>query len=105
MPHQHTDILLLRTLEQNPTLTQRAVAAEIGMSLGKVNYCLNKLIEKGLIKANNFRHSDNKKSYAYLLTPKGVEEKRRLTISFLQHKMEEYDRLESEIAQLQQDIV
>ena len=100
MPNQHTDITILRTLEQNPALTQRGVAAEIGVSLGKVNYCIKKLIEKGLIKANNFRHSDNKKSYAYLLTPKGVEEKRRLTISFLQHKMEEYDRLESEIAQL-----
>ena len=104
MPHQHTDILLLRTLEQNPTLTQRVVAAEIGMSLGKVNYCLNKLIEKGLIKANNFRQSSNKKSYVYLLTPKGIEEKRRLTISFLQHKMEEYERLELEISQLQQEI-
>jgi len=81
-----------------------ALASEMGISLGKVNYCLKKLMEKGWVKAKNFYHIPNKSSHSYLLTPKGIEEKRKLTISFLQHKMEEYELLKTEIMQLQQDV-
>jgi len=95
---------LIRKLEHNPDYTQRELAKEMGISLGKVNYCLKKLVEKGWIKAKSFHNNPNKSSYAYLLTPKGIEEKGKLTITFLQHKMEEYELLKREIIQLQQEI-
>ena len=95
---------LLRRLEQNPDCTQRELSNEMGISLGKVNYCLKKLVEKGWIKAKNFHNSNNKTAYAYLLTPKGIEEKGKLTMEFLQRKMVEYEMLKSEIAQLQEEI-
>jgi len=95
---------LLRRLEQNPDCTQRELANEMGISLGKVNYCLKKLIGKGWVKAKNFSLSQNKKSYSYLLTPTGIEEKGKLTVSFLQSKMEEYEMLKTEIMQLQHEI-
>jgi len=95
---------LLSRLEQNPDCTQRELANEMGISLGKVNYCLKKLIEKGWIKTKNFHNSNNKAAYAYLLTPKGIEEKGKLTIEFLQRKMVEYELLKTEIMQLQQDM-
>ena len=94
---------LLRRLESNPTYTQRELSKELGVSLGKVNYCIKKLTEKGLIKLMNFSRNPNKAGYAYLLTPKGIEEKGKLTISFLKLKMEEYEMLKSEIEQLQQE--
>jgi len=93
---------LLRRLEQNPDCTQRELASEMGVSLGKVNYCLKKLVEKGWVKAKNFYRSP-KISHAYILTPKGIEEKGKLTIEFLQRKMVEYEMLKSEIEQLQQE--
>jgi len=95
---------LLRRLEQNPDCTQRELSNEMGISLGKVNYCLKKLVEKGWIKAKNLHNSSNKTAYAYLLTPKGIGEKGKLTIEFLQRKMVEYEILKSEIAQLQEEI-
>ena len=91
-------------LERNPDYTQRELAREMGISLGKVNNCLKKLAEKGWIKAKSFQNSQNKGSYAYLLTPKGIEEKSKLTITFLQYKMEKYELLKKEITQLQQEI-
>ena len=94
---------LLRRLENNPTYTQRELSKELGISLGKVNYCIKKLTEKGLIKLMNFSRNPNKAGYAYLLTPKGIEEKGRLTISFLKYKIEEYELLKSEIEQLKQE--
>ncbi len=94
---------LLKTLEENPSLSQRAIAKQLGVSLGKVNYCLNALIEKGCLKVNNFRSSDNKLAYAYLLTPRGVEEKARMTIVFLKCKMHEYERLRREIDELKRE--
>jgi EPS-associated MarR family transcriptional regulator len=94
---------LLRRLESNPTYTQRELSKELGISLGKVNYCIKKLTEKGLIKLMNFSRNPNKAGYAYLLTPKGIKEKGKLTISFLKYKMEEYEMLKSEIEQLQQE--
>jgi EPS-associated MarR family transcriptional regulator len=94
---------LLRLLEPNPSLSQREVARELGISLGKVNYCLKALVNKGLIKAANFKNSKNKAAYMYLLTPRGLEEKARVTTRFLQIKMQEYKALRQEIEQIRQE--
>lgn len=94
---------LLKTLEENPGLSQRDLAKRLGVSLGKVNFCLNALVEKGSLKINNFRNSDNKIAYAYLLTPGGVEEKARITLHFLKYKVQEYERLRKEIEELQRE--
>lgn len=91
---------LLKTLEENPSLSQRDLAKRLGISLGKVNFCLNALIAKGSLKINNFRNNENKLAYAYLLTPRGVEEKARITVGFLKHKMQEYEQLRKEIEEL-----
>ena len=92
---------LLRKLESSPEYTQRDLSREIGVSLGKVNYCIKKLTEKGFIKLTNFKQNPNKMGYAYLLTPKGIEEKSRLTLSFLKRKVNEYEILKKEINELQ----
>jgi len=94
---------LLKTLEDNPSLSQRDLAKHLGISLGKVNFCLNALVGKGLLKVGNFRNSSNKLAYAYLLTPHGVEQKARMTVEFLQIKMQEYERLRAEIAELKRE--
>ena len=101
MNNQDIRLDLLRKLESNPEYTQRELSREMGVSLGKVNYCMKKLTEKGLIKLSNFTHNQNKMGYAYLLTPSGVEEKTRLTISFLKRKLIEYEVLKKEINALQ----
>jgi EPS-associated MarR family transcriptional regulator len=90
-------------LEEYPELSQRDLAKRLGVSLGKVNFCLNALVEKGSLKINNFRNSENKLAYAYLLTPRGVEEKARITVQFLKNKVREYERLKSEIEELQRE--
>ena len=95
---------LLRRLESNPEYTQRELSQEMGVSLGKVNYCMKKLTEKGLIKLTNFTHNPNKIGYAYLLTPSGIEEKSRLTFSFLKRKIKEYETLKDEISKLKLDV-
>jgi len=95
---------LLRKLEEKPSYTQRELSKEMGVSLGKVNYCMKKLIEKGLVKLSNFSHNEDKASYIYLLTPKGIENKSKLTIEFLKIKIKEYEILQEEIAMLKQDI-
>ncbi len=95
---------LLRLLEQNPELTQREAAAELGISLGKLNYCLRALVEKGMVKAQNFRNSRQKAGYMYILTPQGIEEKMRVTRAFLARKHHEYDELVTEIEQLQAEV-
>ena len=97
----NTSYGLLKTLEDNPSLSQRDLAKRLGISLGKVNFCLNALIEKGCLKVNNFRNSNNKLAYAYLLTPRGVEQKTRMTVEFLQIKLQEYEHLRVEIEELQ----
>ena len=97
MNNQDIRLDLLRKLESNPEFTQRELSREMGMSLGKVNYCIKKLTEKGLIKLTNFTHNPNKVGYAYLLTPSGIEEKTRLTFSFLKTKLIEYEVLKKEI--------
>ena len=91
---------LLKLLEPNPQLSQREVARELGISLGKVNYCLKALVDKGWIKAANFKNSKNKAAYMYLLTPRGIEEKTRVTARFLQRRMQEYEALRDEIKQI-----
>lgn len=95
---------LLRLLETNPKLSQREVARHLGMSLGKVNYCLRPLVEKGWIKAANFKNSRNKMAYAYFLTPRGIEEKARVTKRFLQHKMREYEELRADIERIRAEV-
>ena len=94
---------LLKTLENNPGLSQRDLAKRLGVSLGKINYCLNALVEKGCLKVNNFRNNDNKLAYAYLLTPRGIEEKARFTVRFLKSKMQEYEHLRAEIKELKRE--
>jgi EPS-associated MarR family transcriptional regulator len=103
MSDESTSYGLLKTLENNPSLSQRDLAKRLGISLGKVNFCLNALVAKGCLKVNNFRNSDNKLAYAYLLTPRGVEQKARMTVEFLQIKMQEYQRLRTEIEELQRE--
>ena len=94
---------LLRKIEANPEYTQRELSREMGVSLGKVNYCMKKLIEKGWVKLMNFSKNPNKVGYVYLLTHKGIEEKGKLTLSFLKIKIEEYEILKDEITKLKQD--
>ncbi len=101
MNNQDIRLDLLRKLESSPHFTQRELSKEMGVSLGKVNYCMKKLTEKGLIKLTNFTHNPNKMGYAYLLTPSGIEEKSRLTFSFLKRKLIEYEVLKKEINALQ----
>ena len=95
---------LLKILQDKPDLSQRELAREVGLSLGKTNYCLRALIEKGFIKASNFRNSQNKVAYAYLLTPSGIEEKVHATSYFLRRKLAEYGALEKEIEQLRDEV-
>ena len=94
---------LLRKLEVNPECTQRELSKEMGVSLGKINYCMKKLIEKGWIKLSNFSNKTDKVGYIYLLTPEGIEQKTRLTFRFLTIKMKEYEMLKVEISKLKQD--
>jgi EPS-associated MarR family transcriptional regulator len=93
---------ILHLLKEQPQLSQRALANELGLSLGKVNHCVQALIEKGFIKARNFRNSQNKTAYMYYLTPKGVKEKARVTVRFFQKKVAEYEQLKVEIEALRQ---
>ena len=95
---------LLRLLDASPSLTQRELARGMGVSLGKFNYCVNALIEKGWIKARNFRNSNNKLAYAYLLTPRGIEQKAAITVHFLRRKIAEYEALKREIDVLRREV-
>ena len=88
---------LLRKLNKNPKSSQRELAKDLGFSLGKLNYCLKALQEKGLVKIQNFSKNPKKINYIYILTPKGISEKTKLTISFMKRKMKEYDELRREL--------
>lgn len=94
---------LMRLLEASPEVSQRDVARELGISLGKVNYCLRALIAKGWVKASRFRGSRRKSAYVYLLTPRGVREKARFTVLFLAAKRREYDTLRREIDEIRRE--
>lgn len=91
----------LKLLQENPNVTQRTLAKEVGINVSSINFCLKALVDKGWIKVGNFKKNPDKLSYAYLLTPTGVAEKAALTQRFLQHKMAEYDKLRGEIDLLQ----
>jgi EPS-associated MarR family transcriptional regulator len=91
----HFDVL--RKIQKKPDSTQRELAEELGFSLGKLNYCLKALEQKGLVKIKNFQKNPNKINYFYVLTPKGITEKTKLTINFMKRKMKEYDELKSEL--------
>lgn len=95
---------VMRALEANPQLSQRDLAKTLGVSLGVINYCLKGLVEKGQVKVSNFRASGNKLRYAYVLTPRGVLERARLTKNFLQRRMAEHEALRAEIAALQEEL-
>jgi EPS-associated MarR family transcriptional regulator len=95
---------LLRLLEENPRMSQRDVARELGISLGKVNYCLKSLVAKGWIKAQNFKNSRNKAAYMYLLTPRGIEARAGVALRFLQSKMREYETLRADIEQIRTEV-
>ena len=99
-----TQYKILKHIEVNPRATQRELAAELGDSVGKVNYCLKALIDKGWVKANNFKNNPSKLGYLYLLTPLGIAEKAKLTVSFLQRKLHEHERITLEIEQLQKQL-
>ena len=88
---------VLRKINKKPKATQRELAEELGFSLGKLNYCLKALKLKGLIKINNFEKNPNKFNYIYVLTPRGISEKTKLTINFMKQKMKEYDELKKEM--------
>ncbi|HQS38138.1 MAG: MarR family EPS-associated transcriptional regulator [Methylotenera sp. 17-45-7] len=88
---------ILKLVEAKPEISQRELAKDLGISLGKANFCLKALIEIGLLKATNFRNSQNKLAYMYLLTPSGVEEKSKITLRFLKIKMREYELLKQEL--------
>ena len=88
---------ILRKIKNKPNYSQRQMAKELGLSLGKLNYCLRALINKGLIKINNFKTNKNKIRYVYILTPKGISTKTKLTINFMKRKMKEYDEVKKEI--------
>jgi EPS-associated MarR family transcriptional regulator len=101
---EDTHYKVLKIIESNPEITQRELAGELGVSLGKANYCLKSLMEKGWVKANNFKNSNNKLAYAYLLTPRGIEQKTALTLHFLKRKMTEYEQLRQEIEEMQKEV-
>ena len=99
-----THLKVLRSIEENPEITQRELAQKLGVSLGKVNYCLKALIDRGWIKANNFKRSNNKASYAYLLTPRGIEEKAKITVRFLKQRIRDYEQIKREIVELEPEV-
>jgi len=100
---EDTHLRLLRLIEARPDLSQRDLARELGISLGKINYCLKALVDKGLVKVRNFRNSSNKLAYAYLLTPRGIDSKASIAVQFLKRKVAEYEMLKLEIEQLQRE--
>lgn len=95
---------ILKLVESNPMLSQRELAKELGVSLGKANFCLKALIDVGMIKATNFRNNKNKSAYMYLLTPSGIEAKAIVTLKFFKRKIEEHDALMREIEELRKDV-
>jgi EPS-associated MarR family transcriptional regulator len=88
---------VLRKIKSSPKSTQRELAEELGFSLGKLNYCLKSLKNKGLVKIKNFKKNPNKINYIYVLTPKGISERTKLTVNFMKRKMHEYDELKNEL--------
>ncbi len=105
MPPETQRLALLKLLERNPNFSQRELARAMGVSLGKTNYCLKAMVEKGFVKLGKFCQNKNKQAYAYLLTPSGVEEKARIVRGFLQRKEAEYEAIQNEIEALRGDLL
>jgi EPS-associated MarR family transcriptional regulator len=103
MLNDETRYRILKMLEADPQASQRRIADELGISLGRVNYCLQALVRKGLVKVNNFRSAQSKRAYLYLLTPRGIEERARVTARFLRVKLDEYEILKRELEELQRE--
>ena len=101
---EDTQFRVLRLLQENPEMSQRELAAAVGVSVGGMHYVLNALIEKGLVKLGNFAAAEDKRRYAYILTPKGLAQKALITKRFLVRKIEEYEALKSEIEELQREV-
>ena len=97
MKYHFEEFEILRKIGKNPNLSQRKLAKDLGFSLGKLNYCLKALRQKGFIKFQNFKKNPKKETYFYILTPRGISMKTRMTISFMKTKMKEYDELKSEL--------
>jgi EPS-associated MarR family transcriptional regulator len=95
---------IFKIIAENPQINQRELSRKLGISLGKVNYCLKALMEKGWVKAQNFKNNKNKLSYAYLLTPSGIEQKAAVTLRYLKRKMEEYDQLKQAVEELKKEV-
>ena len=104
MHKSDTEYTILKILKDNPKMTQRQMASELGLSLGKTNYVVRALVDKGWVKLSNFKRSDNKLGYIYLLTPEGLSEKAILAQNFLKRKSEEYNRLKKEIETLKNEL-
>lgn len=102
--NEETRYRLLKLLHEDPSLSQRKLAEAMGISLGKVNYCMQALLKRGLVKARNFKNSQNKIAYTYYLTPQGIDEKARITVSFLRNKLHEYERLVRDIEELRKEV-
>ncbi len=98
------ELAAMRAVAETPTASQRSLATALGISLGKTNFLLRALLDKGLVKSENFRRSDNKLAYLYLLTPSGVATKARMTREYLQRKEREYALLQAEIARLRSEV-
>jgi len=96
MKNEDDQFNILRSISKNPEASQRNISKNLGLSLGKVNYCLQALKQKGLIKISNFHKSEDKLKYAYVITPRGFTEKAKLTVKFMKRKMQEYDELKKE---------
>jgi len=104
MDSESQRLAILKLLHANPNLSQRELAEAMGVSLGKVNYCLKALVQKGFVNLANFRRSDNKRVYAYLLTPAGLEEKARIVLAFLKRKEAEFETIQREIHELRGEL-
>ena len=100
MANKQSQYQILKSLEQDPNYTQRRLSKDLDLSLGKVNYCLRSVVEKGFVKIDNFKNNKNKGQYSYLLTPKGIEEKSRMIVEFIKIKTQEYEQLKNEIKNL-----
>ena len=95
---------VLKLIEKNPSITQRELASELGVSVGKANYCMKALIDKGWVKASNFKNSNKKLAYFYILTPSGIEQKAKIAVNFLKRKMNDYEELKQEIEMLKNEV-
>ena len=104
LPHEEAHLRILKIVSGEPSISQRQLAVRLGVSLGKTNFLIRSLLEKGLIKVGNFRRSENKLAYAYLLTPKGIVAKIRMTREYLAIKEAEYEALQAEIQGLKREM-